>query len=133
MLHHQTGAWFRFDDGRNIALLNPELIDPDIVPLIRFGAEEALRRYLERDPTIEHTWIESLTGRDSSTQIEIEYKGYLITYPRVRLNSSGWTINVSSNYPHLLDRLGGRVLVIKSGVSLDDAIAQAKRRVDRIA
>jgi len=133
MLHHQTGAWFRFDDSRNITLLNAALVDPDIVPLIRFGAEEALRRYHERDPALSHTWIDTMSGRESSVQIEVEYKDFLIAYPRVRLDSAGWTINVASNYPHLLNRIGGRALVIKSGVSLDAAIAEAKRRIDQIA
>jgi hypothetical protein len=133
MLHHQTGAWFQFDDNRNIVLLNAALVDPDIVPLIRFGAEEAWRRYLERDPALAHTWVDPLGRGQSGVQIEVEYKGCEITYPHVRANSTGWTINLTSNYPHILNRLGGRTVIIKSHVSLDDAIAEAKRRVDQIA
>lgn len=129
MLHHQTGAWFQFDDDRNIALLNAELVDSDIVPLIRFGAEEALRRYFERDTTVMHSWVDP-QGR--GMQIEVEYKGCVISYPRVPFDSSGWTINLASNNPHLFSRLGGQTVIIKSHVSLDDAITEAKQYVDQI-
>ena len=114
MLHHQTGAWFQFDDDRNITLLNPELLDSDFVPLIRFGAEEALRRYFEHDPAMAHTWGDLSGKGQSNMQIEVEYRGCVITYPRVRFDFSGWTINLSSNDPHLFDRLGGQTVIIKS-------------------
>jgi len=132
MLHHQTGAWFRYDDEGAITLLNANLLEQDIVPLIRFGAEEALRQQRERDPRIALTWIDSMGRGESNMEIEVEYKGCVINYPRVRRDTSGWVINLSSNNMHLFNRLGGRTVIIKSHVSLDDAITEAKRRVDEI-
>ena len=132
MLHHQTGAWFQYDDDRVITLLNASMLESDIIPLIHFGAEEALRQQRERDPKIAHTWINSMGRGESNMEIEVEYKGCVMNYPRIRLDTSGWVINLGSNNPHLFNKLGGRIVIIKSHVSLDDAIAQAKRRVDEI-
>ena len=133
MLHHQTGAWFRYDDDGVIALLNANMLEQDIIPLIRFGAEEALRQQRERDPKIAHTWVDLMGRGESNMEIEVEYKGCVINYPRIRRDTSGWAkINLSSNNVHLFNRLGGHTVIIKSHVSLDDAIAEAKRRVDEI-
>jgi hypothetical protein len=62
----------------------------------------------------------------------IDYKGFEITYPRVRIDSSGWTVNLCSNNPHLFNKIGGRVVIIKDHVSIESAIAKAKARVDAL-
>jgi hypothetical protein len=62
----------------------------------------------------------------------LDYKGYAIMYPRVRIDTSGWTVNLASNAPHLQARLGPSAEVFKDYHSLNGAIAQAKRRVDEL-
>lgn len=62
----------------------------------------------------------------------LDYKGYAIMYPRVRIDTSGWTVNLASNTPHLQAKLGPSAQVFKDYHSLDGAIAQAKRRVDEL-
>ena len=132
MLHHHTGAWFRYDDAGALTLLNANLLEQDTIPLIRFGAEEALRQQRERNPRTEHAWVDSMGRGQSNMEIEVEYRGCVMNYPRIRRDTSGWVINLSSNNVHLFNRLGGHTVIIKSHVSLDDAIAEAKRRVDEI-
>lgn len=62
----------------------------------------------------------------------VDYKGFEISYPRTRLDSSGWTVNVASNNPHLFNRLGGRTAVIKDHDSLEGAVEKAIRHVDAL-
>jgi hypothetical protein len=62
----------------------------------------------------------------------LDYKGYAIIYPRVRVDTSGWTVNLASYAPHLQAKLGPSAEVFKDYHSLDAAIAQAKRRVDEL-
>ncbi len=45
--------------------------------------------------------------------------------------SGKWTVNLASNNPHLLGKLGGCV-VIDDYKSIKGAIARAKRRVDEL-
>jgi hypothetical protein len=61
----------------------------------------------------------------------IDYKGYEITYPKVPMFSNQQTVNLCSDNPHLLNKLGGRTVVINAA-NLEGAIAEAKRRVDAI-
>lgn len=62
----------------------------------------------------------------------LDYKGCEISYPRVPMFPGKWTVNLASNNPHLLAKLGGCV-VIDDYNSIDGAISQAKRRVDELA
>jgi hypothetical protein len=62
----------------------------------------------------------------------LDYKGYEIHYPRVRIDTSGWTVNLASNDPRLLNRLGGQTIVIKDHQSLEGAIAKAKGHIDAL-
>jgi hypothetical protein len=103
------------------------MIASDKRALIAQGAEEALRREREHDPRVKGFWRDR-NGQSNSVE-EIEYKGCVITYPRPRMDSSRWTVNVASNDPHLLTKLGG-VVVINDFESLDGAIVKAKRHVD---
>jgi Helix-turn-helix domain len=63
----------------------------------------------------------------------IDYKGYEITYPAIRMFGNMWTVNLCSNNPHLLNKLGGRNIVINDYKSLESAIAEAKRYVDDLS
>jgi hypothetical protein len=62
----------------------------------------------------------------------LDYKGYEISYPRVRIDTSGWTVNLCSNDPRMFNRLGGRNIVVSDHASLEGAIAKAKRHVDEL-
>jgi DNA-binding transcriptional regulator YiaG len=63
----------------------------------------------------------------------LDYKGYEITYPPIRRDTSGWTVNLCSNNPHLFNKLGGRNIVISDHASLEAAIAKARRHVDELS
>jgi len=62
----------------------------------------------------------------------LDYKGYEITWPKVRHDSSRWIVNLASNSPHLLARLGGRTVVIDDFASLENAIEKARQHVDEL-
>jgi len=61
--------------------------------------------------------------------VEIEYKGYVISYLKVRLDTSGWTVNVASNHLGLLNKLYGKT-VFQDGHSQEAAIGKAKQYID---
>jgi DNA-binding XRE family transcriptional regulator len=61
-----------------------------------------------------------------------EYKGCEITWPEVRMTTSGWTVNVASNDRHLFGKLGGHTIIVTDHVSLENAIAKAKMRIDEV-
>ena len=61
----------------------------------------------------------------------LDYRGCEITWPRTRIDSSRWTVNLCSNDPRLFAKLGGNV-VIDDFASLENAIAKARRRVDEL-
>ena len=63
--------------------------------------------------------------------VDVAYRGYLITYPKVRLDTSGWTINVASNDQELLMKLRGET-VFQDGHSLEGAIEKAKQYIDEL-
>jgi hypothetical protein len=63
----------------------------------------------------------------------IDYKGYEITYTPVPMFPNRWTVNLCSNNPHLLNRLGGRAIVVDDHTSLKAAIAKAMRYVDELS
>lgn len=133
VLHYPSGAFFRFDDAGNLTLLNPQMLAEDAVSLVTQGAEEALRQERERDPRISGAWIDATTGRadPASNTVQLEYKGCVISYPRIPMFPGQWTVNLASNNPHLLAKLGGCV-VINDHRSIEGAIAKAKRRVDEL-
>jgi hypothetical protein len=65
--------------------------------------------------------------------VELNFRGFTITYPRVRIDSARWTVNLASNSPRLLAMLsGGQAEVFNDHHSLEATIAQAKRRVDEL-
>ena len=68
MVHHPTAAFFRYDDAGRLTLLNPHIHAPEDIHRITRGAEEALRKELERDPRIKFEWFGS-TGRASEDRL----------------------------------------------------------------
>lgn len=62
----------------------------------------------------------------------MHYKGFEITWPSPRIDSSKWTVNVGSDRPGLLQLIGGRIAIIDDFHSLDGAIQKAKRIIDSI-
>jgi hypothetical protein len=133
VLHYPSGAFFRYDEAGTLTLLNPQMLAEDAASLVTQGAEEALRQESERDPRIKGMWVDATTGRASpaGNNIELEYKGCVISYPRIPMLSGQWTVNLASNNPHLLAKLGGCVVINDHG-SIDGAIAKAKRHVDEL-
>jgi hypothetical protein len=63
----------------------------------------------------------------------VDYKGYEITYPPIPMFPNKFTVNLCSNNRHLFNKLGARNIVIDDHVSLEAAIAKAKRHVDGLA
>ncbi len=64
-------------------------------------------------------------------QYVMDYRGCVFTWPKVPMFSGRWTINIASNNPGLLAKLGGCVVINDHG-SIESAIAQAQRHVDEI-
>jgi hypothetical protein len=65
-------------------------------------------------------------------EIEEEpYEGHVISYPKIPIDTSGWTVNLATNDMSLLGKLGGRAKIFK-GRTREDAIAQAKRHVNAL-
>lgn len=73
---------------------------------------------------------------DSEPRLEaggyvMEYRGCVITWPKTPIDAARFTVNVASENPHLLARLGG-CLVINDPRSIDNAIAKARRQIDEL-
>jgi hypothetical protein len=64
--------------------------------------------------------------------VHTDYRGYVIIHPEIRLDTSGWTVNLSSNSRSLIARLEQPCMVFTDGHSLDGAIAKAKRYIDGV-
>jgi hypothetical protein len=61
----------------------------------------------------------------------VGYRGFEISWPEIRIDSSRWTVNLSSDDPHLLTKLGG-AQVFNDAKSLESAIQRAKLHVDSL-
>jgi hypothetical protein len=130
IFHCRTAACFQYDETDHLTLLNPKMVAPSDVPMLAQGAQEALRQERERRQRGVFTaWADPKTGRIAPSTTTVPYKGCEISYPSVRTFSNKWTVNLASNDPRLFTKLGGAV-VVDSFNSLEDAIAEAKRRVD---
>ena len=57
------------------------------------------------------------------------YNGYVITYPKIRLTSAKWDVNIASDNPNLMAKLQGKT-VFDDGSSLEAAIAKAQQYID---
>jgi hypothetical protein len=73
----------------------------------------------------------TFAARREGRDFVLDYKGCVITWPEVPMFGGQWTVNVASNSPALLNRLGGNV-VINDFVSIEDAVAKAQRHVDEV-
>jgi hypothetical protein len=62
VVHHPTAAFFRYDRVGHLTMLNPHIHASEDIHRITRGAEEALRKELERDLRIKFEWLGN-TGR----------------------------------------------------------------------
>ena len=65
-------------------------------------------------------------------EVQLPYKGYVVAYPRVRIHSAYYTVNLASNEMGLQSKLGNGSLVFNDA-TLEGAIAQTKRYVDSLS
>ena len=63
---------------------------------------------------------------------KLDYLGFVITWPTTRRPSDSWRVNLSSNVPHLMARLGGQAKVFSDQRSLEGAIQKAQQDVDEL-
>jgi len=63
--------------------------------------------------------------------IEIEYRGFVISHPKVPMMGGQFTVNVASNDANLLPLLPYNDRVIVDHASIEGAINEAKRLIDR--
>jgi hypothetical protein len=64
--------------------------------------------------------------------IDAEYRGFIISYPLLRMHTAWWTVNLGSDDPRLSDMLGNRAEIFDDHDSLDGAIKKAKQRADKL-
>jgi hypothetical protein len=57
VFHYPTGAFFRYSDAGSLTLLNAPMVAHHNIQLITRGAEEALRRESERDPSVNGRFV----------------------------------------------------------------------------
>jgi hypothetical protein len=62
----------------------------------------------------------------------LDYLGFVITWPAKPIFSDGWRVNLSSDNPHLLAKLGGEPKVFSDQWSLEGAIRKAQQDVDEV-
>lgn len=65
-------------------------------------------------------------------QITMPYRGYVISYLKVPLMTGKFVVNIASEDPHLLAKIGMKAEVIESSISYDDAMAKAKEFIDGV-
>ena len=67
-------------------------------------------------------------------QVLIEYKGFVLSHLSIPMFPQRFSVNVASNDWGIFERFFARgSWCIESFISIDDAIDQAKRRIDAIA
>jgi len=62
--------------------------------------------------------------------IDIAYKGYVLTYPRIPLMGGQFVVNISSENRHWLAKIGGTATVITDHQSIEGALTKARRFID---
>jgi len=70
VLHHPTGACFRYDDIGGLTLLNAAVVPPNLIPLVTEGAAEAMCDELERDLRDKPQWSSPAGRKQRSTSTE---------------------------------------------------------------
>jgi hypothetical protein len=63
---------------------------------------------------------------------KLDYLGFIISWPRNRVRSDRWQVNLSSDSPHLMAMLGGQAKVFADFKSLESAIQKAQQDVDEL-
>lgn len=63
-------------------------------------------------------------------EITIPYRGYAITYPKIPRMGSQFVVNVGSDDPRLAIKLPRAYMVIVDHISIENALNEAKRRID---
>lgn len=64
--------------------------------------------------------------------VNIDYKGFVLSHLKVALTSGEFTVNVGSNDAGLAAALTVNDKIVVSPVSFENAIADAKLRIDRL-
>lgn len=130
IFHHPTGSYFKYDDSDNVSFVFGPNVPDDQKPLLTFGAAEALRHDHERQKRIQPRYVDPKSGRSSAPgEITVDYKGFAIIRPTIRIDAARYIVNIASENPSLLAKLGGRAVVIED-VTLDGVIAKAMRHID---
>ena len=78
-----------------------------------------------------HPMPESDEPRQDGGNMILDYKAFRISWPKIPLFSNKWDVNVGTNNRSLSARLG-RGTVFNDNASLENAIANAKARIDEI-
>jgi hypothetical protein len=63
---------------------------------------------------------------------KLDYLGFVITWPEKRTSGDGWRVNLTSNNPRLLAKLGGQAKEFRDLWSLEGAIQKAQQDVDEV-
>jgi hypothetical protein len=81
----------------------------------------------------QHPLPDEVPARVEQGGYVVDYKGFEITYPKIPMFPNRWTVNLCSENPHLLNKLGGRNVVINDHTSLKAAISKAMQYVDELS
>jgi hypothetical protein len=60
----------------------------------------------------------------------LDYKGFEISWPKIPMFSNHWVVNVASNNPRLMAKLGPGSVPITDQVSIDSAVEKAMRFIN---
>ena len=67
-----------------------------------------------------------------TSEKKLNYLGFVITWAQARMFGDGWRVNLSSDDPRLLAKLGGRAKEFRDLNSLERAIQKAQQDVDEL-
>jgi hypothetical protein len=67
-----------------------------------------------------------------TSEKKLDYLGFVITWPQSRMLSDSWRVNLWSDDPRLLAKLGGRAKEFRDSNSLERAIQKAQQDVDEL-
>ena len=63
---------------------------------------------------------------------KLDYLGFVIAWPAKRTSGDGWRVNLTSDNPRLLAKLGGQAKEFCDLWSLEGAIQKAQQDVDEV-
>jgi hypothetical protein len=64
--------------------------------------------------------------------VNLDYRGFVLFHLKVPLTTGDFTVEVGSNEPHLAALLTVDDKIVSDPTSFENAIAVAKRRIDRL-